>query len=57
MTAINLSAADFTYLDQLAIQGVRDQSKLAEAWRFLGSKDDAYAFLAGKIVSSNTAED
>ncbi|NCU67803.1 hypothetical protein GWK50_18440 [Acidovorax sp. 210-6] len=34
---------------------MKDQGKISEAWNFLGSKGDAYAYLAGAIVADNTA--
>lgn len=50
MAMLNMTAADLNTVIQL-----KDQGKIAEAWQFLGTKGDAYAFLAGEIVSSNTA--
>lgn len=33
---------------------MKNNGQVADAWKFLGSKGDAYAFLAGEIVSNNT---
>lgn len=51
MSTLNITAEELDNLVKL-----KDQGKIAEAWNFLGSKGDAYAYLAGAIVSNNTAD-
>lgn len=41
--------------EMLQLRDWANQGMIAEAWDFLGSKGDAYAFLAGAIVSEDTA--
>lgn len=51
MATTNITAIE---LDKLI--KMKNEGRIAEAWDFLGSKRDAYAFLAGAIVSDNTAD-
>ena len=50
MSILNITAKELTDLFDM-----KDAGQVADAWNFLGSKGDAYAFLAGAIVSDNTA--
>ena len=50
MSTLNITAEE---LDNLV--KMKDQGKISEAWNLLGSKGDAYAYLAGAIVADNTA--
>ena len=50
MSTLNITAEELGQLVKM-----KDQGKISEAWNFLGSKGDAYAYLAGAIVADNTA--
>ena len=49
MATLNITAAELRDLQTKAANG-----QVTEAWAFLGSKGDAYAYLASKIVASDT---
>lgn len=51
MSTLNISETELNQLIEM-----KDQGRIAEAWNLLGAKGDAYAFLAGAIVSDNVAD-
>lgn len=50
MATLNITADDLGTLNDM-----KNAGQIAEAWNFLGSKGDAYAYLAGAIVWSNVS--
>jgi hypothetical protein len=50
MSTLNITADDLKELGRL-----KDLGQVAQAWKLLGTKGDAYAYLAGAIVSDDTA--
>lgn len=55
MATIALSTQEISYLRTLVSQGANNQSKISEAWAFLGARGDSYAYLAAKVVTDNTS--
>ena len=52
-----MSTLNITEIELKKLKDLKDQGKISEAWNFLGSKGDAYAYLAGAIVADNTGID
>ena len=50
-----MSILNITEKELADLVDMKNQGKISEAWNFLGSKGDAYAYLAGAIVADNTA--
>lgn len=52
MTTLNITEDE---LNRLRTKLANNQISVTEVWAFLGSKGDAYAYLASKIVASDTS--